>query len=244
MASLLRECDSFVTAKCRGMTLYNSLSINFTIQFRSAMNPTDQFIVQFDKALRTIFATAQARRESPAKADMASPNEAQEKTAAVRLMRINHSGEVCAQALYQGQALTARNPEIRATLASAADEEQDHLAWCEQRLRELGGHKSVLNPLWYGGSFALGALSGLLGDRWNMAFLAETERQVEGHLAGHLDELPASDAKSRAVLEQMRKDEAQHSLTAQAHGAAEMPEPLRLAMRVGSQVMKKTTYWI
>ena len=159
-------------------------------------------------------------------------------------MRINHTGEVCAQALYQGQALTARNPEIRATLASAASEEQDHLAWCEQRLSELGGRKSVLNPLMYGGSFALGALSGLLGDRWNMAFLAETERQVEGHLTGHLDRLPASDAKSRAVLEQMRSDEAAHAVTAQQHGAADMPEPIKIAMRAGSQVMKSTTYWI
>ena len=208
------------------------------------MNPTDHFILQFDRALRTIFAPAQARRESPARAGMETPALQQEKTAAARLMRINHSGEVCAQALYQGQALTARNPEIRATLGRAADEEQDHLAWCEERLNELGGRKSLLNPLWYGGSFALGALSGLLGDRWNMAFLAETERQVEGHLAGHLDQLPASDAKSRAVLEQMRRDEAEHSMTAQAHGAAEMPEPLKIAMGVGSQVMKTTTYWI
>ena len=208
------------------------------------MNPTDHFILQFDRALRTIFAPAQARRESPARAGMETPALQQEKTAAARLMRINHSGEVCAQALYQGQALTARNPEIRATLGRAADEEQDHLAWCEERLNELGGRKSLLNPLWYGGSFALGVLSGLLGDRWNMAFLAETERQVEGHLAGHLDQLPASDAKSRAVLEQMRRDEAEHSMTAQAHGAAEMPEPLKIAMGVGSQVMKITTYWI
>ena len=208
------------------------------------MNPTDHFILQFDRALRTIFAPAQARRESPARAGMETPALQQEKTAAARLMRINHSGEVCAQALYQGQALTARNPEIRATLGRAADEEQDHLAWCEERLNELGGRKSLLNPLWYGGSFALGVLSGLLGDRWNMAFLAETERQVECHLAGHLDQLPASDAKSRAVLEQMRRDEAEHSMTAQAHGAAEMPEPLKIAMGVGSQVMKTTTYWI
>ena len=208
------------------------------------MNLSDQFILQFDRALRTVFAPAQARRESPARAAMETPTLPAEKTTAVRLMRINHTGEVCAQALYQGQSLTARNPEIRATLSAAADEEQDHLAWCEARLNELGGRKSLLNPLWYGGSFALGALSGLLGDRWNMAFLAETERQVEGHLTGHLDQLPASDAKSRAVLEQMRRDEAEHGMTAQAHGAAEMPEPLKIAMRVGSQVMKSTTYWI
>ena len=208
------------------------------------MNLADQLILQFDRALRTVFAPAQARRQSPAHAAPETPTAPSEKAAAVRLMRINHSGEVCAQALYQGQSLTARSPEIRATLSAAADEEQDHLAWCEERLNQLGGRKSLLNPLMYGGSFALGALSGLLGDRWNMAFLAETERQVEGHLTGHLDQLPASDAKSRAVLEQMRRDEAEHGMTAQAHGAAEMPEPLKIAMRVGSQVMKSTTYWI
>ncbi|MDQ3260675.1 MAG: 2-polyprenyl-3-methyl-6-methoxy-1,4-benzoquinone monooxygenase [Pseudomonadota bacterium] len=208
------------------------------------MNLTDHFIQQFDRALRTLFAPAQARRESPARADMETPALQHEKAAAARLMRINHTGEVCAQALYQGQALTARHAEIRATLGRAADEEQDHLAWCEDRIDELGGRKSLLNPLWYGGSFALGALSGLLGDRWNMAFLAETERQVEGHLAGHLDQLPASDAKSRAVLEQMRRDEAEHGMTAQAHGAAQMPGPLKVVMLLGSKVMKTATYWI
>ena len=208
------------------------------------MNLADQLIVQFDKALRTVFAPAQARRDSPARASMASPTVQEDKTHSIRLMRINHTGEVCAQALYQGQALTARNPEIRATLASAASEEQDHLAWCEDRLSELGGRKSILNPIMYGGSFALGALSGLLGDRWNMAFLAETERQVEGHLSNHLDRLPVSDAKSRAVLEQMRRDESAHAVTAQNHGAADMPEPVKVAMRAVSQVMKSTTYWV
>ncbi len=208
------------------------------------MNLTDHFIQQFDRALRTLFAPAQARRESPARADLETPALQHEKAAAARLMRINHTGEVCAQALYQGQALTARHSEIRATLGRAADEEQDHLAWCEDRIDELGGRKSLLNPLWYGGSFALGALSGLLGDRWNMAFLAETERQVEGHLAGHLDQLPASDAKSRAVLEQMRRDEAEHGMTAQAHGAAQMPGPLKVVMLLGSKVMKTATYWV
>ena len=208
------------------------------------MNLADQLIVQFDKALRTVFAPAQARRDSPAQAAMESPTVQEDKTNSIRLMRINHTGEVCAQALYQGQALTARNPEIRATLASAASEEQDHLAWCEDRLSELGGRKSILNPIMYGGSFALGALSGLLGDRWNMAFLAETERQVEGHLSNHLDRLPVSDAKSRAVLEQMRHDESAHAVTAQNHGAADMPEPVKVAMRAVSQMMKSTTYWV
>ena len=208
------------------------------------MSLADQLILQFDRALRTVFAPAQARRESPGANALNDEMNADEKAAAVRLMRINHTGEVCAQALYQGQALTARNAEIRATLASSADEEQDHLAWCEERLNELGGRKSILNPIMYGGSFALGALSGLLGDRWNMAFLAETERQVEGHLSDHLAQLPASDAKSRAVLEQMRRDESAHAVTAQTHGAADMPEPIKVAMRGASQVMKATTYWI
>jgi 3-demethoxyubiquinol 3-hydroxylase len=207
------------------------------------MSFADQLILNFDRALRTVFAPAQMRRESPAHASMETPNVQEDKTNSIRLMR-NHTGEVCAQALYQGQALTARNPEIRATLASAANEEQDHLAWCEERLNELGGRKSLLNPLMYGGSFALGALSGLLGDRWNMAFLAETERQVEGHIGDHLDKLPASDAKSRAVLKQMRQDESAHAVTAETHGAAEMPEPIKIAMRAASQVMKSTTYWI
>ena len=208
------------------------------------MTMIDQFFSQFDKALRTVFAPAQARRASPGTSEMGSPSDAADKTASARLMRINHTGEVCAQALYQGQGLTARNPDIRATLANAAKEEEDHLAWCEARLQELGGRKSLLNPFWYAGSLGLGALSGLLGDRWNLAFLAETERQVEGHLSGHLDRLPASDEKSRAVLEQMRHDEAKHGEIAQAHGAAEMPAPLKFTMRVGSQVMKTTTYWI
>ncbi len=205
---------------------------------------SDRLILNFDKALRTVFAPAQARRDSPARDEMQTPAAPEEKAQSIRLMRINHAGEVCAQALYQGQALTARSSEIRATLASAANEEQDHLAWCEDRLNELGGRKSVLNPLLYGGSFALGALSGLLGDRWNMAFLAETERQVEGHLGDHLDKLPPSDVKSRAVLEQMRQDESAHAVTAQNQGAAEMPEPIKVAMRFGSQIMKSTTYWV
>ena len=208
------------------------------------MTTIDQLISQFDKALRTVFAPAQARRATPGTAELATPSDQTDKTTSARLMRINHAGEVCAQALYQGQALTARNPDVRVTLANAAKEEEDHLAWCESRLQELGGRKSLLNPLWYAGSFGLGALSGLLGDRWNLAFLAETERQVEGHLRGHLDRLPATDEKSRAVLEQMRHDEAEHGEMAQAHGAAEMPAPLKFTMRFGSQVMKTTTYWI
>jgi ubiquinone biosynthesis monooxygenase Coq7 len=159
------------------------------------------------------------------------------------LMRVNHAGEVCAQALYQGQALTARNAAARNALERAADEETEHLAWTERRIEELGGRKSVLNPLWYAGSFALGAAAGLLGDKWNLGFLAETERQVAKHLDGHLNEIPAGDSKSRAVLEQMRVDEAGHATSALEHGAAELPMPVRLAMRLSSKVMTRTSYW-
>jgi ubiquinone biosynthesis monooxygenase Coq7 len=159
-------------------------------------------------------------------------------------MRVNHVGEVCAQALYQGQALTARNPEARAALEEAAREETDHLAWCEDRLNELGGRKSLLNPLWYAGSFALGATAGVLGDKWNLGFLAETERQVEAHLDEHLRQLPEQDAKSRAIVEQMKEDEIRHAQTAVHYGAAELPPPVKLAMRSMSMVMKRIAHRI
>ncbi len=157
-------------------------------------------------------------------------------------MRVNHVGEVCAQALYQGQALTARHPESRDALQQAAREEEDHLAWSAERIRELGGRPSLLNPLWYAGSFAIGAAAGLLGDKWNFAFLAETERQVEEHLAGHLDALPADDERTRAVVEGMRADEARHRESAIALGAAELPEPVKMAMRLASRVMTTVAY--
>ena len=158
-------------------------------------------------------------------------------------MRVNHSGEVCAQALYQGQALTARHAEVRDALHIASREEVDHLAWCEMRIAELGGRKSVFNPFWYGASFAMGALSGLLGDKWNLGFLVETERQVEGHLSGHLEKLPAADIRSRTILEQMRLDEIGHAATGISHGAAELPAPVKVAMRLTSKVMTQTAYW-
>jgi ubiquinone biosynthesis monooxygenase Coq7 len=163
---------------------------------------------------------------------------------AAALMRVNHSGEICAQALYQGQTLTARNPGARAALEQAAAEETDHLAWTAQRIAELGGRVSLLNPLWYAGSFALGAAAGLLGDRWNLGFLAETERQVEGHLAGHLDRVPPHDEKSRVILEQMKTDEARHARTALEHGAADLPAPVKLAMKLGSRMMTRASFWI
>src|SRR5262245_14321484 len=157
-------------------------------------------------------------------------------------MRVNHVGEVCAQALYQGQALTARDATARDALARAAREEEDHLAWSAERIRELGGRPSLLNPLWYAGSLAMGAAAGALGDRWNLAFLAETERQVEEHLSGHLERLPASDERTRAVVEAMRADEARHRDTALGLGAAEFPQPVKQAMRLAARVMTTVAY--
>jgi ubiquinone biosynthesis monooxygenase Coq7 len=157
-------------------------------------------------------------------------------------MRVNHVGEVCAQALYQGQALTARDPGTRASLEQAAREEEDHLAWSADRVRELGGHLSVLNPVWYAGSLAMGIAAGALGDRWNLAFLAETERQVEEHLAEHLEQLPAGDSRTRAVVERMREEEVRHRAAAIALGAAEMPAPARLAMRAVAKLMTTVAY--
>lgn len=157
-------------------------------------------------------------------------------------MRVNHAGEICAQALYQGQSLTARSGNVRKSLEQAAVEEEDHLVWCERRLDELGGSTSVLGPLWYAGSFTLGAIAGAAGDRWNLAFLAETERQVETHLEGHLSRLAPADLRTRSVVEQMKADEASHRATAIALGAAELPAPLRGAMRLASKCMTTIAY--
>jgi len=167
---------------------------------------------------------------------------AAERERAAALMRVNHVGEVCAQALYQGQALTAREGGTRESLEAAAQEEEDHLAWSAQRVGELGGRLSLLNPLWYAGSLAIGVAAGLLGDRWNLAFLAETERQVEEHLSGHLERLGAADRRTRAVVEGMRTDEARHHDMAVALGAAELPPPAKAAMRALAKVMTAVAY--
>ena len=204
----------------------------------------DRLITAFDNGLRTLLAPAHSARAVPGAALAEPEMTAPERQVAAALMRVNHTGEICAQALYQGQALTARNATARAALEQAAVEETDHLAWTAQRIEELGGRASVLNPLWYAGSFALGAAAGFLGDKWNLGFLAETERQVEGHLEGHLDRLPAQDEKSRAIVNEMKVDEARHARTALEHGAAELPEPAKLAMKLGSRVMTRTAYWI
>jgi len=202
----------------------------------------DRLIAEFDRALRAIAGVVHAERQSPAAAVAETPLEDVPKAHAAALMRVNHVGEICAQALYQGQALTARRAESRQALAQAAREEEDHLAWSAERIRELGGRPSLLNPLWYAGSFAIGAAAGLLGDRWNFAFLAETERQVEEHLTGHLEALPPEDQRTRAVVEAMRADEARHRASALELGAAELPEPVRLAMRLASRVMTTVAY--
>lgn len=204
----------------------------------------DRFIIEFDKGLRTLFAPASSVRPLPGKQlDEASLSEAEKKLAAA-LMRVNHSGEICAQALYQGQALTARNPAAKAALEQAAQEETEHLNWCETRVHELGSHTSYLNPLWYTGSLAIGALAGALGDKWNLGFLAETEHQVERHLQGHLSRLPEADAKSRAIVEQMKIDEARHASTALEQGGAALPLPVQQGMQLSSKVMTKIAYWI
>jgi len=204
----------------------------------------DDLIISFDRGLRTVCVPAQSLRATPGGDLPETGLTESERAHAAALMRVNHSGEICAQALYQGQALTARNPDARAALERAAQEETEHLAWTERRIGELGGSKSLLNPLWYTGSFAIGAVAGLIGDRWNLGFLAETERQVVAHLEGHLGRLPESDQKSRAILAQMKEDEARHATSAIRHGAAELPAPAKLAMRLGSRVMTETAYWI
>ena len=204
----------------------------------------DNLIRHFDKGLRTLAGVAQAARPSPAagltEADL---SEAGRREAAA-LMRVNHCGEVCAQALYQGQALSSAAPGIRAALDAAAREELDHLAWSEQRITELGGRTSLLNPLWYAGALAMGLVAGRLGDKWNLGFLAETEKQVAAHLQGHLSRLDERDAKTRAVVSAMRDDEAQHAATARSLGAAELPAPVKQAMRVAASVMTRASYRI
>jgi ubiquinone biosynthesis monooxygenase Coq7 len=204
----------------------------------------DQAIAGFDLALRAIAGVHQAERPTPGR-DLAEDElSADQRRRAAALMRVNHVGEVCAQALYQGQALTARNDDNRRALGQAAHEEQDHLAWSAERIEELGGRLSLLNPLWYAGALAFGAAAGLAGDRWSLAFLAETERQVEAHLEGHLAQLAPEDLRTRAIVEAMRDDEAQHRATALELGAAELPEPLKLAMRAAAKVMTTLAYRI
>ena len=202
----------------------------------------DRLIAGLDAALRTVSGVHRARRVSPAEGISEAAPDARQRPHVAALMRVNHAGEVCAQALYLGQALTARNSRNRESLEQAAREEEDHLAWSAARVHELGGHLSVLNPVWYAGSLAIGVVAGALGDRWSLAFLAETERQVEEHLTGHLAELSPEDRRSRAVIEAMRADEARHRESALALGAADLPEPVRLVLRSMPKIMTTIAY--
>src|SRR5216117_1682865 len=201
------------------------------------MFSVDQLIGELDRALRAVAGVPRSSRPSPGEGVPESELDAEERAQAAALMRVNHVGEVCAQALYQGQSLTARNEEAKSALLKAAHEEEDHLAWSADRIRELGGRPSLLNPVWYAGSFAIGVAAGALGDKWNLAFLAETERQVEEHLSGHLERLPASDERTRAIVDAMRGDEAKHRASALRLGAAELPSATKAAMRFASKVM-------
>jgi 3-demethoxyubiquinol 3-hydroxylase len=205
--------------------------------------PLDELILRLDRRLRAMAVPA-STRENPAGALPAESMTESERGVSAGLMRVNHAGEVCAQALYLGQAVTAGTDSLRGHLLDAAAEEGDHLAWCEQRLQELHDHTSYLNPLWFAGSFAIGAAAGLAGDRWSLGFIAETERQVEQHLEGHERRLPASDRRSRAIIEQMKLDEARHGRRAMEAGGQELPVPVRKAMRLVSRIMTGTAYWV
>ena len=208
-------------------------------------NPADRLIIGFDQALRTLFGRPQVtERPDPAEAFPEAEMSEQERDVTGRLMRINHTGEICAQALYQGQALTAKLPEVRDSMERAAQEENDHLDWCESRLDALDNRKSLLNPFWYAGSFMIGAAAGLAGDKWSLGFVAETEHQVEAHLESHLQQLPSQDQKSRAVLEQMKEDEIHHATVALEAGGAELPNPIKLAMQLTSKLMTKSVYYL
>lgn len=209
----------------------------------SAHNLPDLLITQFDQALRTLLpGSGSASRPSPAARLREAELDAPARRHAAGLMRVNHTGEVCAQALYQGQSLSARSDELRASMEEAAREESDHLVWCEARLRELDSRPSLLNPLWYGLSFGLGAAAGLAGDRWSLGFVAETEDQVCEHLVEHKARLPAQDARSAAVLDQMIEDESRHAHNAREAGGRRLPFPVRLAMKGMAKVMKASSY--
>ena len=203
----------------------------------------DKLVINLDQALRTLFGRPLVtERANPAAELEESDLPPQTRDHTARLMRINHTGEVCAQALYQGQALTARHESTRRSMARAAAEENDHLDWCESRVEELGGRLSLLNPIWYAGSFMLGAAAGIAGDRWSLGFVAETEKQVEGHLDEHLAQIAPQDEKTRSILEQMKEDEIRHGESARNQGGAELPAPVKQLMRLTSRLMTTSVY--
>jgi len=205
----------------------------------------DHLLVGIDQAIRTLFGRPQTtERNNPSEGIAEGELNDRQRKHVARLMRIDHTGEVCAQALYQGQALTAKRMETRESMARSAQEENDHLDWCERRINELGDRKSLLNPLWYAGSFAIGAAAGLAGDKWSLGFVVETERQVENHLDDHLAEIPTNDRKSRVILEQMKADEIHHAQVACDAGGVELPTPVKLAMKLTSKLMTRSVYWL
>lgn len=204
----------------------------------------DRLLVSVDHGMRTVFAKPRAARPSPARDCEPVQLSAEEAQLSGALMRVNHVGEVCAQALYQSQALFSRDPELRQHFKAAAQEEIDHLAWTQQRLDELGSHRSHLSPLWYSGAFAIGSVAGLIGDRVSLGFVVETERQVEQHLASHLQRLPEADQASRAIVAQMKLEEARHADEAQAAGALPLPAPVQHLMRLAARVMTSTAHRI
>jgi len=209
------------------------------------LTPLDRLLASANNALRTVAAPAgRAARPNPAAHILDAELDARQKSHAAGLMRINHAGEVCAQALYQGHAAVARDKTVEAQMQRAADEEFDHLAWCEERIHELGENVSKLSPFWYAGAFAIGAASGILGDKWSLGFIAETEKQVCAHLDSHLEALPQEDAKSRAIVEQMRDEEEEHGDNAKDAGAADLPAPVKRLMQITAKVMTKTAYWV
>ena len=204
----------------------------------------DKLIIEFDKGLRTVFAPAQTLRPHPDTGLEDAGLSDLEKRHALGLMRVNHCGEVCAQALYHGQALTAKLPNVRREMEQAAIEEQDHLAWCEDRLKELDSHTSLLNPVWYGLSFGMGAIAGIAGDKYSLGFVAETERQVSMHLQHHISQLPQQDERSRKILVQMNEDELHHRDTALNAGGVDLPAAVKITMTAISKLMTKTSYYI
>ena len=206
------------------------------------MPSIDDLIIEFDRGLRAVSGVSQSARATPGKDVAETDLSDDERHDAAALMRVNHCGEVCAQALYQGQALASDNPELKRALAEAAREEEDHLAWTAQRIEELGGRTSFLNPLWYAGALTIGLVAGKAGDAWTLGFLKETELQVEAHLQGHLDRLTERDGRTRAIVEQMKADEAGHAATAARLGARELPLPIKAAMKLAAKVMTTVSY--
>jgi 3-demethoxyubiquinol 3-hydroxylase len=206
--------------------------------------PIDRLIGALDRSLRTLVTSPRSQRSRPQPLTRTAPLSDLEARESAALMRVNHVGEVCAQALYTAQALTSRSPAVAAQLQAAAQEEIDHLAWTQERIHELGGRPSLLLPLWWGGAFGLGLAAGLAGDDWSLGFVVETERQVEAHLASHLERLPTADTASRAIVEQMKADEAAHAELAASHGARALPELLKLLMRGAAKLMTTTAHHV